>query len=316
MRRHVDIRTSLLRRWLGPYQGAHRLSRISRAVLSLSSSPRPNRVAVRASLVLLVFSMSSAIGGIGQSADAAVFTDLSLPTISGKAVEGQTLTEGHATWSSPPSAYAYQWQRCNSVGSRCESISKARTQSYVLTAADVGSTIRVGESARDAEGAVTPSLSEPTAVVQAQAASEHSGGGGGGGPSGGGPPVSCCEQPGHVDAAAIKTLLARLLVPSGKAASISVLLRHGGMRSSFKFPEAGALVVKWYLVRPGRKLKPMAVGQATFTAGETVGVSMRLTAGGRALLRHASKLQLEATGTFTPKGEKSVAATKKFTLRR
>jgi hypothetical protein len=273
------------------------------------------RSAARASSALLALALASAIGSIGQTAYAAVFTDLSLPTISGKAVEGQTLSEEHATWSEPPAGYAYQWQRCNSSGNDCSSISNARTQTYVLTAADVGFRIRVGESARDAEGAVTPSVSEPTAVVEARAASEH-GGGGGGGSNGGGPPVSCCNRPAHVDSAAIKTLLAQQLAPSGKAASISALLRHGGIRTGFKFPEGGTLVVKWYPARRAGKPKPIAVGQATFTAGETVGVSLRLTAAGKALLEHARKIQLQATGTFTPKGETAIAVTRKLTLKR
>ncbi len=268
--------------------------------------------------------MTSAFAGIGQSpAAAAVFTDLSLPTITGKTVEGQTLREEHATWSSPPAGYAYQWQRCNSAGNGCQSISKATTQAYVLTAADVGFRIRVGESARDAEGAVTPSVSEPTAVVQALASGEH--GGGGGGPSGGGgPPVSCCNLPAHVSPAELKSLLARQLVPSGKTASISPLLKRGGVRMSFKFPEAGTLMVKWYLMSSGKSRaqrtagKPLlvATGRASFTAGETVGVSVRLTTQGSKLLRHAAKVKLEAKGSFAPKGEGTVSAAERFTLKR
>jgi hypothetical protein len=230
--------------------------------------------ALRSSVLALV--TASALGGVGQSsAGAAVFTNLSLPTVAGQAVESQTLTEAHATWSSPPAAYAYQWQRCNSAGEDCSSIPKAREQTYRLTAEDVGFRIRVGESARDAEGAVTPSVSEPTAVVQAQAAGEHGGGGGA--------PVSCCDRPTHVDsAAALEALLARQLVPSGKSASISALLKHGGLRASFKFPVTGALLVKWYLAPLGAKSKLLATGRATLAADKTVAVSIRLTAAGRA----------------------------------
>jgi len=277
----------------------------------------------RASLILLGSAVIAANGGLVPSpAQAAVFTDLSLPTITGTAVEGQTLTEVHASWSAPPAAYAYQWNRCDSSGNHCESIEKAKTRTYGLTAADVGFTIRVTENARDAEGAVTPSVSEPTAVIKAQAGSEHKGGSGGGG--GGVPPVSCCEKPTRVSSAEIRNSLARQLAPSGKTASISALLEHRGLHMSFTLPEAGSLVVQWYFVPRGAKLarktgvKPIlvAAGRATFTTARTRSVSISLTAQGRKLLRHAKKIHLEAKGIFTANGQAAVSTAIAFVLKR
>lgn len=304
-------------RGVSPSRGARQWGGISHATAPLSTAPRSYGPTVRALLLLLALMAVAAIAGVGSSQAQAegVFTNLSLPTITGTPTEGQILSEAHANWSAPPASYAYQWQRCNSTGADCNSIPKARMQSYRLTAADVGFTIRVGEDASDAAGAVTPSMSEPTAVVQAL--TTGGGSGGGGGPSGGGgPPVSCCDRPAHVSPAEIKTSLARQLAPSGKAASISALLKHGGLRVSFKLPEAGTLVVKWYLVPSRAKPEPVAAGQATLTAGKTVGVSIRLTAQGRALLEHAGKIHLEATGTFAAKGETAIRATRKFALKR
>jgi hypothetical protein len=284
------------------------------------------RLRVRASLIVFALTVTGGAGGIGSSGAQAstVFTDLSLPTITGSAVAGQTLSETHAAWSSPPTGYHYQWQRCNHAGTDCESIEEATSQTYRLTTADVGFTIRVGESARNAEGAVTPAISEPTAVVQAGGATGGKGGGGGGGPSGGGPPVSCCGKSTQASPAQIKALLARQIAPAGKTARISALLAHGGLRMSFTFPEAGALSVQWYLVPPGAKLarktqaKPIlvATGHATFIASATVKVAIRLTAQGEKLLRHATKLKLEAKGAFAPKGESALSTTKKFVLKR
>jgi hypothetical protein len=272
---------------------------------------------------VLTLGMTSALCGAAQSsAGAAVFTNFSLPTIAGQAVEGQTLTEEHARWSSPPAAYAYQWQRCNSSGADCSSIPKARAQSYRLTAADVGFRIRVGESAQDAEGAVTPSMSEPTEVVQAAGADKQGGGGsnggssGGGGASGGGGSPVTHEQPTHAGTAEIKTLLLGQLAPSGKYASIAALLKHGSLRAGFKLPNAGSLVVRWYLAPPGGKRELIAVGQANLTAGETIAVKIELTALGRRLLERAHRPKLEATATFTPKGGAPIAATRSLSLKR
>jgi hypothetical protein len=97
------------------------------------------------------------------------------PTISGTATQEQSLTESHAAWSNKPTGYSYQWQRCDSEGDNCQNIAGAVGQTYMLTAADVGSTLHVRETATNSEGISAPQVSAPTAVVQAS-----SGGSGGG----------------------------------------------------------------------------------------------------------------------------------------
>jgi hypothetical protein len=101
------------------------------------------------------------------------------PTISGTITQEQSLTESHAAWSNKPTGYSYQWQRCDSSGNSCQAITGATRQIYTLTAADVGSTIRVQETASNGEGVSAPQVSAPTAVVQAS-----SGGSSGGSTSG------------------------------------------------------------------------------------------------------------------------------------
>ena len=77
----------------------------------------------------------------------------SLPTISGTAQQGHTLTAANGSWGGvTPIAYTYQWQRCNSAGSSCGSISKATNQNYVASSGDVGRTIRVEVTATNADG--------------------------------------------------------------------------------------------------------------------------------------------------------------------
>lgn len=95
----------------------------------------------------------------------AVPVNVSPPTVSGSAVQGHILTEAHGSWSNSPTGYMYRWQRCNSVG--CVAITGATAPSYTLTAADVGSSIRVQETASNAAGAGVPASSIPTALVRA-----------------------------------------------------------------------------------------------------------------------------------------------------
>jgi hypothetical protein len=266
--------------------------------------------------------------GPASAQGAVVFTNISRPTIAGTAAEGETLSETPATWSSPPAKRTDQWQRCDSSGHDCESIENATKQTYRLTSQDVGFTIRVSESASNAAGAVTPALSAPTTVVvKAGASGGHGGGSNSGANNSGGSPGACCSTPTHTGTTEIETLLTRQLLPTGKSASIPALLAHDGLRMGFTFPETGTLAVKWYLLPTGAKLAKLAkksaarttlvaAGQARFTAAGRLLVGVSLTASGKQLLRHARKLHLEIKGTFTPKGESAVSASKSFTLKR
>ena len=93
-------------------------------------------------------------------------SNVSAPTISGTARQGQVLTEAHGTWTNSPSSYAYEWQACDSGGANCAAIAGATAQTYTLTVAEVGHTIRVRETASNVGGAGAPSTSAQTAVVK------------------------------------------------------------------------------------------------------------------------------------------------------
>ena len=92
-----------------------------------------------------------------------------LPTISGTAAVGQTLTATTGMWSGKPAGFAYQWQRCDTAGAACASITGATTQSYVVADADVGATIRVAVTAQSSLGSTTATSSQ-TGTVQATGA--------------------------------------------------------------------------------------------------------------------------------------------------
>ena len=111
----------------------------------------------------------SALGQAVRSA-ASPPVNSSLPTITGTAQEGQTLTASNGSWAGvTPISYAYQWQRCNSSGSSCGSIAKATSQNYVASHGDVGRTIRVQVTATNADG-TSQALSAATATSPPRAA--------------------------------------------------------------------------------------------------------------------------------------------------
>jgi hypothetical protein len=93
-------------------------------------------------------------------------SNTSRPTVSGVPRVGQTLTAAPGTWSgAQPITYRYQWRRCSSGGGSCADISGARSQTYELTAADIGSTIRIRVRATNTAGS-TSADSAPTALVE------------------------------------------------------------------------------------------------------------------------------------------------------
>jgi hypothetical protein len=88
-----------------------------------------------------------------------------IPTISGAAQQGQTLTEAQGSWTNEPTTFEYQWLQCDSLGMSCTPIPGASEQTYVPTTADVGGTIEVQEIASNAGGAGEPAVSAPTPVI-------------------------------------------------------------------------------------------------------------------------------------------------------
>ena len=88
-----------------------------------------------------------------------------LPTISGEAKEGQTLTAENGTWTESPTGYSYQWKRCNESGASCKSIPGATSQMYSAVLADVKSTLRVSVTASNAGIFSIPAVSPASQVI-------------------------------------------------------------------------------------------------------------------------------------------------------
>jgi len=122
-------------------------------------------IAVSAVIVGAVFGTA----GLGRAASSAVPSNTTPPTISGTPEEGQTLTADHGQWTGSPTAYSYQYQRCDKNGGSCAGISGADRRLYDLRSADVGHTLRVRVTAKNADGSAS-ATSVPTAVVSAKPA--------------------------------------------------------------------------------------------------------------------------------------------------
>ncbi len=87
------------------------------------------------------------------------------PSLTGLATQAHVLSGFAGGWNgSPPPSIALQWSRCNSSGGSCAAIAGQTTPTYITTAADVGSTIRLLVTAANTSG--NSSLySAPSAVV-------------------------------------------------------------------------------------------------------------------------------------------------------
>jgi hypothetical protein len=93
-------------------------------------------------------------------------TNTAKPTISDTTPQsGQTLTASPGTWTGDqPITFTYQWQRCNTTGAACATITGATQQTYVVQAEDVGSTLRVVVTGRNAVG-TSSATSDATSLV-------------------------------------------------------------------------------------------------------------------------------------------------------
>lgn len=131
-----------------------------------------------ASLALVALTVGAAValvsGGIASGSSSTAQYEYghpvatAVPTVSGTAQVGQTLTTSNGTWASGSnvSLYGYAWGRCDTNGNNCVAIGGANSSTYTLTDADQGHTLRSYVTATNAAGS-TQSVSKPTGTVTA-----------------------------------------------------------------------------------------------------------------------------------------------------
>jgi hypothetical protein len=91
-----------------------------------------------------------------------------IPTISGTAAVGQTLSAAPGSWSPLANTIGYQWKRCDATASNCAPIAGAVNSTYELADADTNAQLEVEVSAGDSSG-TTVATSAPTAIVSGSA---------------------------------------------------------------------------------------------------------------------------------------------------
>ncbi|HET6864635.1 MAG TPA: Ig-like domain repeat protein [Solirubrobacteraceae bacterium] len=79
---------------------------------------------------------------------------------------GGTLGVSNGQWSNNPTGFSYTWESCNASGASCAAIPGATSNSYALSAADIGTTIVCVVTATGAGGSTSVSTAK-TAIVGA-----------------------------------------------------------------------------------------------------------------------------------------------------
>jgi len=114
-------------------------------------------------MIVLVVSLGVSAG---TAARAVAPVSTALPTISGTPQVGQVLTAAEGTWSNGPTAYAYQWLRCNADGKACKNVGKATLKTYLLAGADAKHTLRVTVTASNVDGSASAQSAQTAVVTQ------------------------------------------------------------------------------------------------------------------------------------------------------
>jgi len=86
------------------------------------------------------------------------------PSITGDPRVGEELTAQDGTWTNSPTAFAYEWQRCDIDSISCVAVAGANGKSYGVRTADLGFRLRVNVTARNSGGSGS-ALSAPTGFV-------------------------------------------------------------------------------------------------------------------------------------------------------
>jgi hypothetical protein len=103
--------------------------------------------------------------GSGVVAARGVPKNTARPTISGKALVGETLTVTNGTWTGA-STFSYQWQQCDQNGNNCADIAGANGSTYGVRSTDIGHEILARVKATNRFGSTTADTDRTVPVTQ------------------------------------------------------------------------------------------------------------------------------------------------------
>lgn len=192
-----------------------------------------------------------------------------LPTLSGNAALGSTLTSDAGQWVGfPDPAIALQWQRCDAAGANCSDIAGATSASYAATVDDLGSTLRIAATATNSAGSAT-ALSGASAVVAAPPAPGSPGGG------------SAGSTPAQFELA----IKAPKSVKSGRTFKLSITARNSGAIAASPIKTCLALPRAVHVTSRGKSKPKLTKRSACWT---------RAALAARATARYSLKLKTTA----------------------
>ena len=144
---------------------------------TIANATSSSYVVVSADVGSKLYSLVTATNAAGSASQRSALSSTVVPTppvntawpmLSGIARAGQTLTTTNGTWTgAAPITYSYAWRRCDTNGNNCVTIANASLQSYVLTAAEVGSKVYSLVTATNAGGAASQRSALSAVVVAA-----------------------------------------------------------------------------------------------------------------------------------------------------
>jgi hypothetical protein len=132
----------------------------------------------------------------------------------------------------------------------------------------------------------------------------------------GGNAIAATPRPPGLTPAEIGPGVKRSLLPHGRAARVSALLRRRRYTSSFSAPAAGDFSVVWRARSVRGALVPIALGGVHFDGPGTAKVTIRISDFGRRLLRRNARTRISAQGVFRLWGREPIEATRTFTVHR
>jgi hypothetical protein len=89
------------------------------------------------------------------------------PSISGTAMEGQTLIANPGEWAGAPKSLRFQWKSCARAGYHCFDLAGATSSTYRLTHDDVGQSLAVVVTAYNDAGSATATSAYTAAIAAA-----------------------------------------------------------------------------------------------------------------------------------------------------